>query len=96
MKHRTVYSELLRHLPSKRHTILVGPRQTGKTTLLKQLRDYCKEQGWPTLYLDLEHKDIRDELDKTPGNIFLYAPMTQERCICSLMRYRNWLTRQTS
>lgn len=79
MKHRSIYIELQKHLSSKRHTILVGPRQTGKTTLLKQLRDYCKEQGWPTVYLDLEHKDIRSELDKDPGNIFLYAPMTQER-----------------
>ena len=79
MKHRKIYSELQQHLSSKRHTILVGPRQTGKTTLLKQLRDYCKEQGWPTVYLDLEHRDIRDELDKAPGNLFLYTPMTQER-----------------
>lgn len=79
MKHRKIFSELQEHLSSKRHTILVGPRQTGKTTLLKQLRDYCKEQGWPTVYLDLEHKDIREELDKTPGNVFLYAPLTQER-----------------
>lgn len=79
MKHRKIYSELQEHLSSKRHTILVGSRQTGKTTLLKQLRDYCKEQGWPTAYLDIEHKDIREELDKAPGNVFLYAPLTQER-----------------
>ena len=79
MKHRKIFNELQKHLSSKRHTILVGPRQTGKTTLLKQLRNHCKEQGWPTVYLDLEHKDIRDELDKMPGNIFLYAPLTQER-----------------
>ena len=79
MKQRKIFTELQKHLSSKRHTILVGPRQTGKTTLLKQLRDYCNEQGWPTVYLDLEHKDIRDELDKMPGNIFLYAPLTQER-----------------
>ena len=79
MKHRKIYNELQKHLSSKRHTILVGPRQTGKTTLLKQLRNYCKEQGWPTVYLDLEHKDIRDELDNMPGNLFLYAPLTQEK-----------------
>ena len=79
MKQRKIFNELQKHLSSKRHTILVGPRQTGKTTLLKQLRNYCNEQGWPTVYLDLEHKDIRDELDKMPGNIFLYAPLTQEK-----------------
>lgn len=79
MKQRKIFNELQKHLSSKRHTILVGPRQTGKTTLLKQLRNYCNEQGWPTVYLDLEHQDIRDELDKMPGNIFLYAPLTQER-----------------
>lgn len=79
MEYRKIYTALQQHLGSKRHTILVGPRQTGKTTLLKQLRDYCKHQGWPVVYLDLEHKDIRDELDKAPGNLLMYAPMTEER-----------------
>ena len=79
MEHRALYHQLVEHLPSNRHSIIVGPRQTGKTTILKQLRDYCREQGWPIAFLDLEHKDIREQLDLNPENVFLYAPSAQER-----------------
>lgn len=79
MERRILYNQIKEHLTSKRHTIIVGPRQVGKTTLIKQICDYCKEQGFPTAFLDLEHKDIRAELDKNPQNVFLYCPMTKER-----------------
>jgi len=79
MKQRLLYQKLVEHLEVKKHTIIVGARQTGKTTLLKQLRTYCDKQGWPTVFLDLEHKDIRDELDKNPENVFLYCPSVEQR-----------------
>jgi len=79
MERRKLYKDLVDYLPSKRHTILVGPRQTGKTTLLKQVMDYCKVQGFPVVFLDLEHKDIRAQLNASPDNVFLYCPVTEQR-----------------
>jgi len=79
MKQRFLYDQLVGHLASKKHTIVVGPRQTGKTTLLKQLRDYCNQAQWPTVFLDLEHKDVRAELDRNPENVFLYCPAVEQR-----------------
>ncbi len=79
MEKRYLYKQLVESLSSKRHTIVVGPRQVGKTTLIKQLYAYCNEQGYPTVYLDLEHRDVRVELDKNPNNVFLFCPSTTER-----------------
>ncbi len=37
---REIFKDVLKHLKEKEITVLVGPRQTGKTTLLFQLKDY--------------------------------------------------------
>lgn len=79
MYHRELFDELVRHLNSGKHSIIVGPRQTGKTTLLKQLCGHCKNAGYPNVFIDLEHRDVLSELDKDPGNLFLYCPKTSER-----------------
>lgn len=79
MEHRNLYYRLIEHLDSSRHTIIVGPRQAGKSTLLKQLRDYCNGLNRVTVFLDIEHKDIRNELDKNPENVFLFCPIVNEK-----------------
>lgn len=79
MYHRELFDDLSRHLISDKHSIIVGPRQTGKTTLLKQLRSQCKAAGQPSVFIDLEHRDVLSELDKDPENLFLYCPKTSER-----------------
>lgn len=89
MEQRWLYDELVRHLDSNKHTIIVGPRQTGKTTLLKQLKDYCTSKKMPTCYLSIEHKDIKNELDKNPDNLFLFCPNTEERIYVFLDEIQN-------
>jgi len=37
---REIFSQLLKHLEKKEITVIIGPRQTGKTTLLGQLIDH--------------------------------------------------------
>ena len=37
---RSIFSEILNHLREKEMTVIIGPRQTGKTTLLEQIKDY--------------------------------------------------------
>ncbi|MCM8798856.1 MAG: AAA family ATPase, partial [Candidatus Omnitrophica bacterium] len=38
--HREIFPEIVRHLKKEEVTIITGTRQTGKTTLLHQLKDY--------------------------------------------------------
>ena len=51
---RTLEKELRRYLPKREILALVGPRQSGKTTLLKQLFDGLEK----ALYLDFEDREV--------------------------------------
>ena len=42
---RLLYQSLKNHLESKEITLLVGPRQAGKTTLIKQLQEAVEIEG---------------------------------------------------
>lgn len=51
---RTLFNQLKEHLASKEITLIVGPRQAGKTTLMELLEDDLKKQGKKTLFLRLD------------------------------------------
>ncbi len=57
---RKVYSSILEHLTRPEITMLVGPRQAGKTTLMLKLQKYIEDSGHPTLFLNL---DIFDDFN---------------------------------
>ena len=54
MIERNTYTSLVRHLPQKEMSIIIGPRQSGKTTLMELLRDQLRKDGERTLYLNLD------------------------------------------
>ena len=78
---RTIFTALQKHLDKKEFTILTGARQTGKSTLLKQLENDCKQSGIPTLFLNLENKSILAELNKSPLALFHFLPETEQRIV---------------
>jgi uncharacterized protein len=51
---RDIYDTLISEIDMEYISILTGPRQVGKTYLLKQIENYCKENGKKTAYYDLE------------------------------------------
>lgn len=52
---REIEPELIENMSNRRALFILGARQTGKTTLLKRIRD--KIQDEKTLYFDLERQD---------------------------------------
>ena len=78
---RNLYQSLLRHLDKKEYTIIVGARQTGKSTLMRQLEAHCKAGQIPFVFLNLENKNILLELDNSPLNILAYLPAVKNRVI---------------
>lgn len=44
---REVFPEITNHLDAREITVIIGPRQVGKTTLLLQLKDHLVEKGFP-------------------------------------------------
>jgi predicted AAA+ superfamily ATPase len=51
---RYIFQELIEHLPKKEISLIVGPRQAGKTTLMNILQDYLNKKGEKTLFLSLD------------------------------------------
>ncbi|HSB05304.1 MAG TPA: ATP-binding protein [Thermodesulfobacteriota bacterium] len=47
-------SDLEAHLPKKEMCLIVGPRQAGKTTLMRQLQDQLEAKGEKTIFLSLD------------------------------------------
>ena len=78
---RNLFTTLQKHLKEKEFTILTGARQAGKSTLLKQLEDDCKQSGIPTVFLNLENKSILTELNKSPLALLHFLPETVQRII---------------
>ena len=51
---RIIYDELISDISRRDVGIIVGPRQVGKTTLLKEISKYCRKNGKKCEYLNLE------------------------------------------
>jgi Predicted ATPase (AAA+ superfamily) len=78
---RNLFAMLQKHLERKEFTILTGARQTGKSTILKQLEDDCKRSGFPSVFLNLENKSILTELNKSPLALLHFLPETEQRIV---------------
>jgi predicted AAA+ superfamily ATPase len=51
---RKLFSELIDHLSQKEMSLIIGPRQAGKTTLMEMLKEYLDNRGERTLFLNLD------------------------------------------
>lgn len=77
MKSRKKYPIISAHIPVKEFTILIGARQTGKSTLLKQLNLDLKRDYETVVFLNLERKEILLDLNQSPENVFKYCPLKE-------------------
>ncbi|MBI3313685.1 MAG: ATP-binding protein [Candidatus Omnitrophica bacterium] len=64
MINRFVFKQLQEEIRQPEILILLGPRQVGKTTLLKMLEDEAKKQGRQTAFFDLEQPQILAEFNR--------------------------------
>jgi predicted AAA+ superfamily ATPase len=79
MYRRKLFERLVAHLVKKEFSIITGARQTGKSTLLRQVEEYCKTADFPTAFLNLENKSVLAELNKHPMNLFGFLPTSSQR-----------------
>jgi uncharacterized protein len=85
MLERKKLQDLIAHLPKREFTVLIGPRQTGKSTLLNQLAEFLKISGETVVVLNLERKDILLDLNQHPENLFKYLPQAIEQRVFVLI-----------
>jgi predicted AAA+ superfamily ATPase len=69
---RKLFEDVKEHLLKKEYSIITGARQTGKSTLLKQLEVHCKQKEIPVVFLNLENRTILAELNDNPLNILKF------------------------
>jgi uncharacterized protein len=67
---RRLFKALVDHLYEKEFTIVSGPRQSGKTTLLDQLAEYLKRRAEEVYQLTLEDHTVLARLNQHPENLF--------------------------
>jgi len=79
---RDLFEKLKSHLNKKEFSILTGARQTGKSTLLRNLESHCKKRlKQPCIFLNLENNAILSELNNSPLNILNYLPASPNKVI---------------
>jgi uncharacterized protein len=60
---RDIYPSLVNHLGRKEITLITGPRQSGKTTLMLWLKEELERRGEPTLFMNLDVEWDRPHLE---------------------------------
>lgn len=60
---RRLLPELIKHLKEKEISLIVGPRQAGKTTLMKLLMHELTKQNQPSLMLNLDIEEDKKYFD---------------------------------
>lgn len=73
MNRENILEALKKHLSDKRHSILIGARQVGKTTVVKQLAAHLKQQNNKVVYLTFEDPGILADINSHPEKIFNYT-----------------------
>ncbi len=73
MIYRKIFQDIYAHVSKREFTILIGARQTGKSTLLKQIADKLTSEGANCVLLNLERKNILLELNQNPESVLKYV-----------------------
>ncbi|MDI6751391.1 MAG: ATP-binding protein [bacterium] len=69
MINRNILHKLGKELTQPEILILLGPRQVGKTTLLKMLENYVQQQGYKTAFFDLEQPQVLANFNRQDNKI---------------------------
>ncbi len=71
-KFRKKYKSIFEHVKRKEFTIITGARQTGKTTILKQIYSELRLNNENVWLLSFENNEILTNINKEPENLFKY------------------------
>jgi predicted AAA+ superfamily ATPase len=96
MVRRKKHIDIWNHIPKKEFTILIGARQIGKSTLLKQLFADLGQKGEIVYFLNLDRKDILDDLNENPENLFAICPLKEDKKIIVFIDEIQYLNDATS
>lgn len=67
---RDLTLKIKKYLDKEEILLIIGPRQSGKTTVLHQIEDILEKQNKINYFLNLEDADYLSLLNKSPKNLF--------------------------
>lgn len=73
MERSSALKSLKAHINKPQHTIVIGPRQIGKTTLVKQLAEQLNQDNELVYFLTFEDPAILEAVNNHAENIFNYT-----------------------
>ena len=73
MNRKYISEKIIKHLDDKRYSILIGARQVGKTTVVKQVKDYLVSKNEKAFFITFENPEILKAINEHPEHIFKYA-----------------------
>jgi len=72
---RDIIEKARKYIKTDEILIFTGPRQAGKTTILKLIQEELTNKGEKTYYLNLEDPDFLSLLNRNPKNLFKIFPI---------------------
>lgn len=76
---RNLFQKLTKEINSDLYLIITGARQVGKTTLLKQMREFLTQNRIPVFYVNLEDPDYLNLLNEHPRNLLTLFPLPADK-----------------
>jgi uncharacterized protein len=73
MNRKNISEKIIKHLTEKRYSILIGARQVGKTTVVKQVKDYLLANNESAFFITFENPEILRAINEHPENVFKYS-----------------------
>jgi predicted AAA+ superfamily ATPase len=79
MLNRNILPSILENLQFKEFSVITGPRQCGKTSLLRLVENHLQKLGKPTVYLTMEDPAILKRLNEHPENLLSVLPQSDQK-----------------
>jgi predicted AAA+ superfamily ATPase len=93
---REILKDISKWIPREETIILTGPRQSGKTSLLKIIEKKLKEQEKPVIFFNLEDEEILGYLNQKPSNLLKLVPPEKDQKVNVILDEVQYLEHPTN
>ncbi|MDD2871647.1 MAG: AAA family ATPase [Candidatus Gracilibacteria bacterium] len=81
MFNRLIEQEIIKYIDNDKILLLLGARQVGKTSIIKNLKSYLEKEGIVSNYINLENPDFLNLLNEHPENLFKIVGKSESKKI---------------
>ncbi len=93
---RDILKNIFKWVPREETIILTGPRQSGKTTLLKIIEKKLKEQEKNVIFFNLEDEEILGYLNQRPSNLLKLVNIPKNQKVYVILDEVQYLKKPTN